>query len=212
VLPVQTRFDTAIAQIADLAAQVVAAKLGRRAEMLTKPLANKKEPLRHVLVGWQVLRALGEWRAADDTTTAGETANRRFDQWLIGRVLADAFADFRMTPEEGRRDALLARVLVAHDTLLQGEDKTPGEAWEELTADENARAYLQVNEHDGVMYFHQESLERLIAALLLATATELLVDGKLKMVMIAPAVEWGDRLRAAAKSAGYALAKTGRLL
>jgi glycosidase len=212
VQPVQARFDTAIAHIADLAAQVVAAKLGRRAEMLTKPLANKKEPLRHVLVGWQVARALGEWRAADDTATTRETADRRFDQWLVGRALADAFADFRMTPEEGRRDGLLARVLVAHDTLLQGEDKTPGEAWEELTADENARAYLQVNEHDGVMYFHQESLERLIDALLLATATELLVEGKLKMVTIAPAVEWGDRLRAAAKSAGYALAKTGRLL
>jgi hypothetical protein len=129
-----------------------------------------------VLLGWLFTHALG--RVVGDANDA-LTARNRLDQWRLNRILADALRGLELDEEAIRRSVAAARLLADYRQWFQ--PATPGSsvacgAFESWLKDSEAAKFLGVNRHEGVLWFHRESFERLLTWTLLVATVDAMAD------------------------------------
>jgi len=133
-----------------------------RAELVTRLRSHVAGvPLvRATLVTWAVTSALG---AAVETDNAAARARSGLDDWLLGRVAEQAFADLAGDPQLARRQLAWLKVLVAHQEWYRDLDAAGGgllKVLERWLADDDRRQLLGINRYREVLWVNREQFER----------------------------------------------------
>jgi glycosidase len=164
--------------------------------------------LDHVAFAWLTLEMLGEFRTEKDTAPPAVLAASRIDHWLLIKAVRGAFEGWLSDAETAHWDSRLVLVLLANSTLLTpGMSRTLGESFRQALSDVAVSEYLQVHTHDSVLWLNKERLERLTAALYVASR---LSAETRKLPPKGPVIEAhknAQRLLAAAEGAGYRVEK-----
>ncbi|MBI5813527.1 MAG: alpha-amylase [Meiothermus silvanus] len=158
-----------------------------------------------VLLGWLFVQPL-----ADDPQTRAHL----FDEWLLGRVLADTLREMGLGESEAERSVGLVKVLLAEQPRLAEEAPKPKRAKEQLEAwmqDPLIQRYLQTHRFEGAVYFNKEAFEAMLSAMVRLVAVVSASMPKRKVADTRRIVqEWYavlERYRLAALKAGYRLDK-----
>ena len=112
---------------------------------------------RPTLAAWLAVHAVGELDADGD---AAARARSRLDEWLLGKVAADAVRGHGLDDAAADRAVLLLRLLVTHRDWLDRSD--PYRLCTDLLRDEDGRRWLGVNRWQGVLYLRQEAWTELL--------------------------------------------------
>ncbi|HEY0736833.1 MAG TPA: alpha-amylase family glycosyl hydrolase, partial [Herpetosiphonaceae bacterium] len=121
------------------------------------------------LLAWIFTHALGQLNAPGD---GAQQSRSLIDEWLLNRIISCVFRDFGQDEAAAWRSVSLIKLLISHE--LQPQPAAAGQsapsALEPLFKDPALQQFLQVNRYRDVLWFNQESFERLLWALLAKTA------------------------------------------
>jgi glycosidase len=128
------------------------------------------------VIGWVVIRRLSEVVGKD----AGiEVAQQAFDDWHLDRPLALEIMEQGIDEPRAMRHAMAVRLLMA----CEGWHREPGPPssvlnrfLDRLLANADARAFLGINRHRGVVWFGSESFDDFLCLLRATAAMETAVD------------------------------------
>jgi hypothetical protein len=104
---------------------------------------NSNPDVWHGLLGWACVHRLGY---------------ARLDEWLLGKLLAETYRHL------GRDDWNAGQLLQLTKVLVQADG---AEDMRDMLGSAEARAFLQVNTHNGITYFNKEAFEVLVSRLFL---------------------------------------------
>ncbi|MGC9400494.1 MAG: alpha-amylase family glycosyl hydrolase [Anaerolineae bacterium] len=119
------------------------------------------------LFGWLFTHRLG---AITDKDTWATTSYTWLEDWLLGKVIAEALRDMELPDSTIQRAVATIKLLIRHHSLLI--PKRDAEAYDvlyELLSDQATQAYLGVNRYEGVLWFNKEAFDSLLWWLLVAT-------------------------------------------
>ena len=167
----------------------------------------------HIFVAWAVLRHLGRFQPPGSAFPEREAASARLEDWLLRKAVARVFSKLTGNEPAVHFDALLVSMLVGHENLLSPESGAAlGQSLRQLFHDPLAQQFLHVNHFQGVFWLNKEQLERLVEALLLASAVRLHAEHRLSSETLAPAAQAAARIIHAAQYAAYQVEKMMLLL
>lgn len=161
------------------------------------------------LLGWLILRALGEVAGGRDAVEG--SAGRR-DEWRLGPLLAEALREAGLDDAQARDSALLVQILAGRQDWLglpgQPRVATALRSW---LRDDEVRRFLRVNLYQDVVWFHKEPFEQLLEWALRVTAVGLCSDPSQSPSAVAEslleACRVAGELRQAEERSGYQLAR-----
>ncbi len=123
------------------------------------------------LLGWTFTHALGKAFSDKDYPARSRSW---LDEWMLGKLLVAALRDLGLGEAEAERCVELVKILVAHQGWAEGLAKPGGTAGSRLAVapayraldswlqDAEVRSYLRVNRYREVLWFHMESLGRVL--------------------------------------------------
>lgn len=119
-----------------------------------------------MLLAWAIMRPLGGAAPSDES---GLRARALWDEWSLNMVLESVLKALALGEpsrrEERESAAALLRFALARQGWL-GDPATwelpPGELFDALIADAEARRILRAHRHDDILWYHQESFEALM--------------------------------------------------
>ncbi|MCX5769288.1 MAG: alpha-amylase family glycosyl hydrolase [Candidatus Hydrogenedentes bacterium] len=165
---------------------------------------------------WRIPTALvlahqtGKARAALDFTPHASTD---IDQWLLTRVVAQAFREHGSEDWKAETDAQLVKILAAHATLL---DFFPGGGGavgvRQVLRDPAVQRCLLMNRHQDVVWLNKERLEEMVYWLLFASVAGLMATEALTTELLNARLENAMQIVEAAAEAGYDVEKMLRIL
>jgi len=168
------------------------------ADLLSQIGGNDHTPLLHIAVAWIAVHHLGR---------------NRLEEWLLRKVIFEAFRDLNKDEAFAHFDTLLVEILTAYDDLLTPAPQTViAKKMQRVFEDPSVRGYLQVNRHNGIFWLNKEQLERMMGALLLITTIRLRAEKNLTDDTLTPALETARQILTAADRAAYQVEKTIELL
>jgi glycosidase len=117
---------------------------------------------RPTLLGWLFTHTLG--KVAGETGFE-QTSRAWIDEWLLGKIIANAARD--MGPDEGAawRAVETIKVLTSHQRWFEMQVPKTRRAREVLyswLSDEDVRRFLRVNRHNDVLWFNKEAFDQLL--------------------------------------------------
>jgi glycosidase len=133
------------------------------------------------LLGWLFTHTLG--RAFADEGY-GERSRSWIDEWMLGSLLAAALRDLGLDEAQARESVALVNILIAHQGWCEGLGApsraagaapvtTPAyRALDSWLRDAGVRSFLHVNRHREILWFHQESFDRLLEWMLATAALQ----------------------------------------
>ncbi len=149
-----------------------------------------------------LLRPLLDWQAGPEIHDPHELMRERLDHWLLRKTIARAFAEYYENEYAGHLSALMiGAVLTSENPLLEEEPRLAG-----LFAGPLAAEFLQVNEHQGILWFAKERWESLCRAFAAAAITELRQSGLTDNDQVERVLVGMKELIALAEKSGYRLA------
>lgn len=123
-----------------------------------------------VLLGWTFVRALGGAFSAAEVPLRSRAW---LDEWMLGKLLAAALRDLGLEEGPAQQAVELVKVLVAHQAWAGAPPLPPAhrviESW---LQDGEVLACLRANRFEGVLWFHKESLDRLLEWMLAVAAVQ----------------------------------------
>ncbi len=135
--------------------------------------------------------SLSGWRVAIiwlflSHALAGEKGGRAvrtvlFDEWRLNKIVRESFEGLGAEP--GRIEAELALIKVLLLFVREESEITPEEVGRWLGS-EDAKTFLGVNRHEGILWFNKEGFEELITWLFIATLLNEPERGKLPPVSL----------------------------
>jgi glycosidase len=159
------------------------------------------------LLGWHFSHALG--RLVDETDFA-ERSRSWLDEWFLGRLLGASFRELGLDAGATDRALTVVKILNTHQRWFDGlalPEQTAGPLLEGWLHDEEVRRYLQINRHQGILWFNKESLEELLFWMLLVATVSILSDRRLETTEQVRALgachQAITRLRRASDRSGY---------
>jgi hypothetical protein len=128
------------------------------------------------LLSWLWVHGLGK---IVDAEGYAERSRSWIDEWLLGRLLLPALQDSGLGEGEAWRCLALVKVLTSHQRWFEPHDGRAASSREILTrllADREVQEYLQVNRHQGILWYSAESFEELLAGLRAIAAVDALAE------------------------------------
>jgi glycosidase len=142
------------------------------------------------LFGWLFVHALGSIAGAEQRAMQSRSW---IDEWLLGKLLLAAHEELGLN-EEQRQDALaLVKILTSHQLWFEqpASQKTPATVTPQerstqdrsntasrvlrtLLGDPEVQEYLKINRYQEILWYHDESLRRLLTGLTLIAAVDAL--------------------------------------
>lgn len=191
--------------IEQLPAQLRRLRLPKAASSQLLGAIPKKAP--HSLSFWRIPVALAlthsvlKARAATDYSAHATTD---VDQWLLSKIVAEAFLELDGAEVLARNDALLVRILSAYPTVLDFVPESGGIfTIRRMFEDAGVQKYLGMNYFENAVWFNKEQFERLIYWLLLESCINLLAEGGLSKEALTLRLEIAQRLQDAAHQSNY---------
>ena len=140
-------------------------------------------------------------------------ASTDIDQWLLTRLVAQAFRENGSEDCKAETDAQLVKILAAHPTLL---DFFPGGGGaaivRQVLRDPAVQRYLLMNRHQDVVWLNKERLEEMVYWLLFVSVASLMAGEALTTELLNARHENAAQILDAAAEAGYDVDKMLRAL
>jgi hypothetical protein len=136
----------------------------------------------------------------------GKVSALWFDQWQFSKTVRETLVTLGWEEADAARSVRLLRILIglAHALVPQGD--ICGLTRQALAFAE-ARAFLDVNQYDGVWWFHRESFEELLGWLFVLQAMTILQrqlsERESAFTLIAGQYSTLERIRQAAVETGF---------
>jgi hypothetical protein len=124
------------------------------------------------LLGWLFTHTLGK---VVGTASFEQTSRVWIDEWLLGRIIADALRDLGLDEGAAWRAVEAVKLLTSHQRWFETETPKTRRAHAMLQIwldDQDVRRYLQINRHADVVWFNKEAFDQLLWGMLaIATIT-----------------------------------------
>jgi hypothetical protein len=174
-------------------------------------MANRSSELRapnsELLVAWTFTHALGK---ICDEPEPEQLSRSWVDEWRLGRILAESFRELGQDEGAAARAVSVVKLLTAHarwHEALPSQDQPACATLETWLRDEEVQQFLQVNRHQGILWFNHESFQQLLAWMLLAALVSVSAGldptGAEKSEALARAFAVIRDLRRAEQASGY---------
>ena len=108
-------------------------------------------------LGWVFVHALG--RVASESDNAGQSRTW-IDEWLLGKIIAGTLQDLGLDYNAAWRMVALTKILTTHQCWF--ETGSAYQILEKWLGDDDVRMFLQVNRHQGVLWFNRESFDEIL--------------------------------------------------
>ena len=114
-----------------------------------------------IIFSWLFTHKLG-WSVIHNRDDESRTRNHRyFDDWLLGKIISQTLEDQGLEKGQAIDAAQLVEALVRNQNWHL-DKPTSNEIIAYWFGDKNICKLLRVNRHQGVLWFHQESFEKLL--------------------------------------------------
>ncbi|CAA9287048.1 MAG: GH13 [uncultured Chloroflexia bacterium] len=121
---------------------------------------------------WLFTHALGKLVSEQDF----EAQSRSWiDEWLLGKLIADALQNMGLDSTAAARGVTLAKALTSQQQCFVEHARGEQPAYSMLESwlkDDDVRQFLQVNRHQGILWFNKESFEQLLHSLFVVAAID----------------------------------------
>jgi hypothetical protein len=100
-----------------------------------------------------------------DSAAAGARSSAWLDDWMFGRIIADALVKQGTERSAAARSVNLLGALFVQDgwfSLQEPPRETASSLLQAWTGDASARSYLLIHAYDGVEWFNKEAFEELV--------------------------------------------------
>jgi glycosidase len=128
------------------------------------------------MLSWLFVHSLG--KVLHEADFEGQSRSW-IDEWLLGKIMAGALRDLELDEDQAWRTVALVKLLTTHQRWFETEDAGKQHAYQVLETwltDSEVQAFLQVNRYQGILWFNQETFERLLGWMLLVAAITLGAD------------------------------------
>ena len=96
------------------------------------------------------------------------------DEWLLGKIIAGALRDLGLDESAAWRSVATIKILTSHQRWF--EEKQPYQILKSWLQDDEVQRFLQVNRHQGVLWFNKEAFEQLLEWMLLVASVTISAD------------------------------------
>jgi hypothetical protein len=213
IRPYKQRFVTRFKALIKLAAEQARKDADIRKSEAAVPNDPPHDRYSHIAFAWITCDGLGEFRSEKEVMPAEGLTLARFDDWLLRKIIREAFEGLLNNRDLAYWDSQLVRIIISHFNLLVNvAENTLSESFRRILVDGAVRDYLQVNRYEGVLWLNKERLVRMVGAFKLVA--QLLEDGErlLTSADISEIYENLQKILSAANSAGYQIEKMVALL
>jgi hypothetical protein len=114
------------------------------------------------LLGWLFTHALG--KAAGEAGFE-QTSRAWIDEWLLGKIIATAVQGMGLSEGAAWRAVETVKILASHQHWFEvqcPETKRAHVVLHSWLSDQDVQRFLQVNRHDGVLWFNKEAFDQLL--------------------------------------------------
>jgi hypothetical protein len=118
------------------------------------------------LLCWLFTHALGKVVAEQDI---GAQSRSWMDEWLLSKLVAGTFQDLGLDTGTVWWAVGTIKILISHQRWYEVEASGPEQAYQVLASwlrDGEVQQFLQVNRHQGVLWFNHEAFEELLGWML----------------------------------------------
>jgi glycosidase len=148
--------------------------LGARTETADEPQALETNPELRVLGGWLAVSQIGQPSTSAD---AGNRGAQWIDEWFLSETLADTFVLLGADRARAEREAVLVRVLTAHQDIADTFDGVRQfEGVVEMLDDPAVRRFLHTHTSQSTEWYRAEALQELLEWLALIERVHALAD------------------------------------
>jgi len=144
-------------------------------------VAPKDDPAHWgLLFSWLFTHNLGE--IFYDGENAAEQSRNLIDEWLLGKIVAQALEGLDIPQEQTLESVQLLKILAAHQDWFEGlpaKKKSASPTLKSWLNDPEIQDYLQINRYEGVLWFNKEAFDTLTRGLLTAAIINTSTDPNL---------------------------------
>jgi hypothetical protein len=119
-----------------------------------------------LLFSWIFTHNLGKTFCEKDEYI--ERSRSLIDEWLLGKIIAQTMDELQPPPQAGQDSVELLKILVAQQKWFAEapNKKAAPQVLKSWLSDPEIQDYLRINRYEGVLWFNQEALEKLLRTLL----------------------------------------------
>jgi hypothetical protein len=145
-----------------------------------QPLKNGNPALWGTLLGWVFLQRLG---AILDDETAQEYSRAWVDEWLLGKLLAQALLSLGLNEGKAWREVATVKLLINHQDWVQKLAQTKKKLAASVTLenwlkDSDLQRYIGINRYQGVLWFNKEAFEEWLWWIFAATVVQIIASAE----------------------------------
>ncbi len=110
--------------------------------------------------GWGFVHSLGK---VAQETSFDQQSRSWIDEWLLGKIMASALADFGQSEPDAWRAVAVIKLLTTHQRWFETkgpQEKRPYQVLEAALQDAEIQQFIQVNRWQGALWFNKEMFER----------------------------------------------------
>jgi len=114
------------------------------------------------LFGWCFVHSLGKLFGKADYE---QQSRSWMDEWLLGKLIAGVLQDLGLDEASAWQGVAIIKLLTSHARWFEMELPKPKRAYsvvQTLLGDDEIQRLLQVNRHQGVLWFNKEAFERML--------------------------------------------------
>ena len=141
-------------------------------------------PMYPILLGWAFTHSLGR---VTGEARAAETSRAWLDEWLFGKILAATFQDWGLDEGSAWWAVQVVSVLVSHQDWFVQVDNEDLSAYQVLRSwlqDGDVQRLIQVNRHQGILWFNHESFEQLVEWMMRIALVSMLAEEEEKAAQV----------------------------
>jgi hypothetical protein len=112
------------------------------------------------LFGWCFVHSLGK---VAQEASFDQQSRSWIDEWLLGKIMASALADFGLSEPDAWRAIAVIKLLTTHQRWFETKGPQEKRAYQVLEAalqDAEIQQFIQVNRWQGALWFNKEVFER----------------------------------------------------
>jgi glycosidase len=125
------------------------------------------------LLGWLFVHSLGTWAGSKNVA---EQSGNWVDEWRLDKIMISALIDLGIDDGSARRSVQLIKLLTQHQDWYEIGPSAQNRTFvvlDSLLKDAQVQTFIQVNEHDGILWFNKESFDELLIWLMLVAVVEI---------------------------------------
>jgi glycosidase len=164
--------------------------------------------LNHIAFSKIILDALREIFRDEDQTRSNILLAARINDWLLAKVIGEAFGRYLANSDMAYWDSRLIVILASNPDMLEAAGPSKlGESFRQLTVMTIARDYLQIHRHNDILWLNKERLERMLDAYMFVVQISDMTKAGSSEIKLAKIKENARQISDAAEQAGYQVAK-----